>query len=208
MDALPLLSIGFDHIGKRHGRQWILRQLEGRVSAGESLVLLGANGSGKSSLLRLLCGFDAVSEGDIRWTVGQTAVTRDDLIGALSYCAPDQSLILDLTVAEHIAFHRSNRTFLQGLDADGVLHLALLEEKGGVRVRDLSSGMRQRLALALAFATRSCAVFLDEPTSHLDEQGRQWYTELMTDWRKGRTMVVASNHNAVEFPPGAATLAL
>ena len=178
------------------------------MPAGGSLALLGANGSGKSSLLRLLCGFDAVSEGDIHWTVGQTAASRDDLFGTLSYCAPDQSLILDLTVAEHIAFHQSNRILLEGLDVDSVLRLALLQNKGEVRVRDLSSGMRQRLALALAFASRSCAVFLDEPTSHLDEQGRQWYTRLLAEWRKGRTLVVASNHNVAEFPSDSALLTL
>lgn len=208
MDALPLLSIGFDRIGKRHGRQWILRNVEGNVPAGGSLVLLGANGSGKSSLLRLLCGFDAMSEGQLHWTVDEAAISREDLMGALSYCAPDQSLILDLTVAEHIAFHQNNRTLLRGLDLEGVLRLALLEDKGAVRVRDLSSGMRQRLALALAFATSSCGIFLDEPTSHLDEQGRQWYGHLLAEWRFGRTLVVASNHNAAEYPSDSAALTL
>ena len=68
--------------------------------------------------------------------------------------------------------------------------------------------MRQRLALTLAFTTPSAALFLDEPTSHLDDQGKEWYRNLIAAHRGGRTLVVASNHDAEEVPSGADSVTL
>lgn len=97
---------------------------------------------------------------------------------------------------------------MPSLDAAATLALARLEDKGTTRVGDLSSGMRQRLALALAFSTDCSALFLDEPTSHLDEAGIAWYGELVRTHRAGRTLVVASNHNPAEYPDIQGTLEL
>ena len=202
MDSIMPLALDIKDLGKRHGKNWILRGLNFSVTAGSAMALLGANGSGKSSLLRMLCGLDPQSEGEVRWQQGQTTVDREALAGAISYCAPDQSLILDLTVEEHIAFHFKFRHPLPGTDESQTLSMAILEEKKDIRVRNLSSGMRQRLALSLAFSTQSLALFLDEPTSHLDAQGRAWYVDLMSNWTAGRTLVVSSNHNENEFPKG------
>ena len=101
------------------------------------------------------------------------------LPGHIAYGAPDQSLILDLTVAEYIAAHGRFRMPCDGVLPEDILRLALLENHPHSRVRDLSSGMRQRLALSLAFTTEAAAIFLDEPVSHLDRNGRQWYGALL-----------------------------
>lgn len=202
------LELRTEGVGKRHGRQWILRGIDLHVPAGGALAILGSNGSGKSSLLRILCGFDAASEGTLSWKAGDTGISRAELPGHIAYGAPDQSLILDLTVAEHIAAHGRLRLPCDGVQPEDILRLAMLEDHPHSRVRDLSSGMRQRLALTLAFTTAAAAIFLDEPVSHLDRNGRQWYGALLEQWRRGRTLVVASNHNAEELPAGASALEL
>lgn len=202
------LELRTEGVGKRHGRQWILRGIDLQVPAGGALAILGSNGSGKSSLLRILCGFDAASEGSLEWHAGNETIPRAELPGHIAYGAPDQSLILDLTVAEHIAAHGRLRMPCDGVLPEDILRLAMLENHPHSRVRDLSSGMRQRLALSLAFTTEAAAIFLDEPVSHLDRNGRQWYSALLEQWRRGRTLVVASNHNAEELPAGAFALEL
>ena len=202
------LSLRVERLGKRHGKNWIFRNLNFDVEAGDSLALLGANGSGKSSLLRTLCAFDPISEGNIQWTTNEGDLARENVPGLVSYCAPDQSLIPDLTVLEHIAFHFEFRQPCANTSAEDTLELALLQNKGQVRVRNLSSGMRQRLSLSLAFSTLSSAVFLDEPTSHLDENGRRWFQDLMSKTRDGRTLIVASNHNENEYPKGTRSIVL
>ena len=208
MKAPMSLSLRVEGLGKRHGKNWIFRNLNFDVEAGDSLALLGANGSGKSSLLRTLCAFDPISEGNIQWTTNEGDSPREHVPGLVSYCAPDQSLIPDLTVLEHIAFHFEFRQPCANTSAEDTLELALLQNKGQVRVRNLSSGMRQRLSLSLAFSTLSSAVFLDEPTSHLDENGRRWFQDLMSKTRDGRTLIVASNHNENEYPKGTRSIVL
>ena len=172
------------------------------------MAILGSNGSGKSSLLRMLCGFDASSEGHLSWQSGDHPIQRLELPGILAYCAPDQSLIPDLTVEEHIVAHGRYRRMMPEADPAGILELAMLERHQNSRVRDLSSGMRQRLALSLAFTTDASAIFLDEPVSHLDRDGRVWYGRLMEEWRMGRTLLVASNHNSKELPGDSGTFEL
>ena len=203
MHHLPPLHIQTRRLGKRHGKNWILRNLDLDVDAGGALAVLGSNGSGKSSLLRILCGFDAHSEGEVNWSLDGEMASRDALPGCVSYCAPDQSLIQDLTVKEHIEQHLLYRVPIEGMDAKRLGNLTLLDGHLGSRVRDLSSGMRQRLALGLAFSSDTAAVFLDEPTSHLDAAGRNWYAGLLRDHRMGRTIVVASNHKEEELPTDA-----
>ena len=202
------LEVRGEGVGKRHGRQWILRNINLHIPSGGALAILGSNGSGKSSLLRILCGFDGTSEGALFWQAGDATISRADLPGHIAYGAPDQSLILDLTVTEHIEAHGRLRMPLADVGQDDILRLAMLEDHPRSRVRDLSSGMRQRLALALAFTTSASAIFLDEPVSHLDRDGRQWYLRLLEEWRLGRTLVIASNHNAEELPPQVTTLEL
>ncbi len=199
MQELPL-GITLKQVGKRHGRQWVLRQVDLTVPAGSIQALLGANGSGKSSLLRIMCAFDRPSEGEISWTAQDEPLGAMDVPTHMAYCAPDQGLIADLDVGEHIALHQRLRRPMPGTSPGEVLELSLLADRGNVRVRDLSSGMRQRLALALAFTTDARALFLDEPTSHLDRTGKAWYQALVSDWRRGRTLIVASNHDPTEYP--------
>ena len=206
-NPMPLAFV-VKELGKRHGKTWVLRKLNFEVAPGSMVALLGANGSGKSSLLRMMCGMDGWSEGEVNWSIGQNLIERKDLAGAISYCAPDQSLILDLTVEEHIAFHFKFRSPIQGTDLESALLLSMLKSKRDARVRNLSSGMRQRLSLTLAFSTQSSALFLDEPTSHLDANGRAWFAQLMAEWTAERTLVVASNHNEEEIPQGAQRIAL
>ncbi|RPG81043.1 MAG: ABC transporter ATP-binding protein [Crocinitomicaceae bacterium TMED114] len=202
------LSISAHALGKRHGRAWIWRGMSCSVAGGGTLALLGANGSGKSSLLRILCGFDGASEGELSWSMGDEGLSRELLPGHISYCAPDQSLIHDFTVEEHLAFHRTCRLPSEDLTLQDMVSIAMLEGNEHRRVGQLSSGMRQRLALTLAFATPSAALFLDEPTSHLDAKGRDWYRSLIADHRHDRTLVVASNHDAEEVPSGAKSVVL
>jgi len=198
--ALHPLGIRIQAAGKRYGKQWVLRHQDLEVPPGTTAALLGANGSGKSSLLRLMCGFDVPTEGSVQWTSNGVALDPMEVPLTLTYCAPDQSLIQDLTVDEQFDLHFRLRDAMPEMDVVAARNLALLSAKGNVRIRELSSGMRQRLSLTLAFATSSGAIFLDEPCSHLDQGGRAWYNELVLNWRCDRTLVVASNHDEQEFP--------
>lgn len=202
MDCAPL-GISLNTVGKRYGRQWILRGIDFHLAPGGLHAILGANGSGKSTLLRMMCAFDRPSEGRVEWSAAGVPIDAMALPMRVAYCAPDQSLVQDLSVEEHIRLHQSLRYPTEGCATREVVDLARLTGKENTRVRELSSGMRQRLALALAFSTAGAAIFLDEPTSHLDREGQEWYRSLISGWGMGRTIVVASNHNSGEYPGAA-----
>ena len=83
-NPMPLACV-VKELGKRHGKTWVLRKLNFEVAPGSMVALLGANGSGKSILLRMMCGMDGWSEGEVNWSIGQNLIERKDLAGAISY---------------------------------------------------------------------------------------------------------------------------
>lgn len=209
IDAGPAMGLQAVGLGKRYGRVWILRDVSFKLEPGARMVVRGGNGSGKSSLLRLICGLDRASEGIV---TGEAArhdlLTAEELPDHMAYSAPDQHLIVDLTAREHLEFHARFRGYKPGLTVQLVLEAALLEAHGDKLVGALSSGMRQRLELAIAMGTRAALLVLDEPVSHLDRAGVDWYGNLQKRWCAGQTIITGSNYHGDEYPEGAQFLDL
>jgi len=161
-------------------RHWVLRGIDLRVQAGERIALVGANGSGKTTLLRALHGLQALQEGRITWT----APTRQAMVFQRPHMMPArvrQQVSLSLWLAA-----KPLQRWPLGWAADawaawqaaseqteGVLHQAHLHEQAHLPAQALSMGQRQRLAFALALARKPQVLFLDEPTAHLDPQGKR-----------------------------------
>jgi ABC-type multidrug transport system ATPase subunit len=129
-------------------------------------------------------------------------------LGLIAYSAPDLRLIEDLSALEQLEFHERFRGFKAGLDAASVLEAALLSGHGHKLVGELSSGMRQRLELSIALGTRAGLLVLDEPVSHLDRAGVDWYKRLLNAWCADQTIVTGSNYHDDEYPEGAQFLDL
>jgi len=214
IDARPAMGLQAEGLGKRYGRVWILRKVSFELVPGGRLVVRGGNGSGKSSLLRLICGLDRASEGLVSGyfeggTVpGLEALKAELLPDHTAYSAPDQHLIVDLTAREQLAFHARFRGFKPGLTPETVLEAAQLSGHGDKMVGNLSSGMRQRLELAIAMGTQAKLLVLDEPVSHLDRAGVAWYGDLQNRWCAGQTIITGSNYHGDEYPEGAEFLDL
>ncbi|NBO14927.1 MAG: ATP-binding cassette domain-containing protein [Betaproteobacteria bacterium] len=167
-------------LGCRLSRHWVLRGIDLRVQAGERIALVGANGSGKTTLLRALHGLQALEEGRITWM----APTRQAMVFQRPHMMPArvrQQVSLSLWLAA-----KPLQRWPLGWAADawaawqaaseqteGVLHQAHLHEQAHLPAQALSMGQRQRLAFALALARKPQVLFLDEPTAHLDPQGKR-----------------------------------
>ena len=186
-------TLQLDDLGKRYRYEWIYKGLSATVAAGERVALLGPNGSGKSTLMKTLSGQLTPSKGKLTYRVADATVPTDRIYRHLSYAAPYIELIEEFTLREAIDFHRQFKPLLSTLDTDALIELLDFKRSRDKEIRNFSSGMKQRLKLALACCTASELLLLDEPTTNLDEQGVRWYRDLIERFGGSRTIIVASN---------------
>jgi ABC-type multidrug transport system ATPase subunit len=184
--------------GKKFYREWIFRRLDLVINSGEKIALLGPNGSGKSTLLQVLSGAVMPNEGTVRYERSGAEVSADNLYHHVTIAAPYLELIEDFTLNELIHFHFSFKK-ISATVRNSVLHEIGLENKKDSIYRYFSSGMKQRVKLALAICSDADLLLLDEPCSNLDASGISWYTEMMAYHCEKKTVIVASNTVAEEY---------
>lgn len=196
------MTIQLDNIGKRYRLEWIFRALSGRFEAGERWAILGPNGSGKSTLLKVLSGHLSPSKGTISFDNQGVVLKEDAVFKKISYAAPYIELIEEFTLEEALRFHAKLKPLRPGIDPAGVYELLALPRTRQKEIRFFSSGMKQRVKLALAVCSDTPVLLLDEPATNLDVQGIDWYKQLISEYAAERLVIIASNdpHDA-EFCP-------
>lgn len=188
------LKITLKDIGRRYNNEWIFRHINYTFESGKSYAILGHNGSGKSTFLKVLSSSLAPSSGELIYTDGDEVLPLDHIYQQLSLAAPYVELIEEFTLNELIDFHFKFKNYLPSFDKQTVVNLLGLEHALDRELRFFSSGMRQRVKLALACCSASDLVLLDEPTSNLDSAGEQWYLSLIDRTKlPSRLFIVCSN---------------
>ncbi len=188
------MTITFENTGRRFNREWIFRHVSRSFSAGNAYAVLGSNGSGKSTLLQVLAGFLQPSEGQVTYHIATQQLPVEQLYRQVAIASPFLELYDDLSLEEALAFHRQLKPFRPSITAREIVAITGLERARHKTLRDFSSGMRQRVKLALAILSDVPLLLLDEPCSNLDAQGISWYRDLLAQHAEGRLIVVASNH--------------
>jgi len=189
------VRVAFDQIGKRFGNRTVLARVSGVLEPGRVVVVAGPNGSGKSTLLNILAGVLRPSRGTVSYRSGDGELPRGRWFERLGVAAPDMAVYEELSALENLGFFARVR----GLRAGAGEHAALLEELGlGPRehrrpVGTFSSGMKQRVKLALAVLHDPAVLLLDEPSSNLDEAGHRVVAALVGRFRARAAVAVASN---------------
>ncbi len=188
------LKITLKDIGRRYNNEWIFRHINYTFESGKSYAILGHNGSGKSTFLKVLSSSLTPSSGELIYTDGDEILPLDHIYQQLSLAAPYVELIEEFTLNELIDFHFKFKNYLPSFDKETVVKLLGLEHAQDRELRFFSSGMRQRVKLALACCSASDLVLLDEPTSNLDSAGEQWYLSLIDRTKlPSRLFIVCSN---------------
>jgi ABC-type multidrug transport system ATPase subunit len=185
--------ISIDHLTMSFGKQRAVAEVSLELEPGESVALWGTNGAGKSTILRCVMGLLRF-RGAIR--VGGLDVQRQgksarQLIG---YVPQELGFYDDLRVAAAIRYFGTLKR-VGGRSIDATLDRVGLLGHGGKRIRELSGGMKQRLALALALINDPRVLILDEVTASLDACGRGEFVSLLTQVINGgkQTMLFASH---------------
>lgn len=192
------MRITLQQVSKSFGRETVINGVDHVFEPGSRTAILGPNGSGKSTLLQLIGGFSIPTKGAVVHELNGKVIEQEHVYRRVSIAAPYMSLYEELSLREAIASHRRFKPLRGNLAVEEVARIALLEKHLDKPVRDFSSGMKQRLKLALAVLSDTSLLLLDEPTSNLDANGTMWYTELMSTHSKGRTLAVASNRQEAE----------
>ncbi len=174
----------------------ILDGLTFEVSRGEAVALVGANGSGKTTVLRCLLGL-VPFEGTA--AIGGHDVVREPIAArALTGYLPQRPAFGDMTAEEALRFVAHLRRVPSGRVLPALQRVGL-ERHAAACARTFSGGMQQRLSLAAALLADPPVLLLDEPTASLDRAGQRAFLELAASLRdEGRTLLLAS-HRAEEI---------
>ncbi len=186
------MKIVTENLGKRFNFNWIFRNLNLVLEQGKAYAIIGHNGSGKSTLIQTLAGVQPFSEGKIEYSIGNEALSPDQVYQYLVMATPYMELIEEFTLKEHIAFHFKFKALRNGVQLAEIPELLWLEKSLNKPIRYFSSGMKQRLKLGLAFFSASPILLLDEPVSNLDRTGIEWYRERI-EHQRDRLILVGSN---------------
>lgn len=187
------MKITLQNIGRRFNREWIFRGINYTFENNGGYAILGSNGSGKSTLLQILNGSLAPSAGELGYTYKDQKVEPELVFTYLSLAAPYLDLIEEFSLAEIIDFHFKFKNYKAGLDKASIIDMLNLPGTPNKLIKYFSSGMKQRLKLALAFCSDTPMLMLDEPTSNLDKQGIDWYLNLVEKYSADRLTIVCSN---------------
>lgn len=187
------MKICLNQIAKRYQQNWIFKDLSLDIPSGASLAILGNNGSGKSSLLRIIAAMQTATKGSITYTHNQQNIDSNSLYKQLSYAAVGMQLIEEFTLSELLNFHFSFKESIHKLTVAEIISILDMKNVQSKLVGDFSSGMKQRVKLAQAIFTDAPLLLLDEPCSNLDKHGIAQYQKWMATYQNNRTIIVASN---------------
>jgi heme exporter protein A len=177
----------------------LFSHLEFHLSSGEVLLIEGANGIGKTTLLRTLCGLATPSDGEVRWCGRDIRDTQPEFFAELAYVGHLAGLKGDLTPIENLAFAQLMQQARPDITpADALDRVGLPADCDWVPSRRLSAGQQRRVALARLLVTRARLWILDEPFTALDREGRQRIEGLLAEHAAAGGITLLTTHHALQ----------
>jgi ABC-2 type transport system ATP-binding protein len=190
-----MMMIEICDLSKKYKNHEALRDLSLSVPEGSALVVVGANGAGKTTMIKILMNLIEATSGTARIVGADSRRLSPKELAQIGYVSEDQLLPAKLTVTEYLNYLRPfYPTWDRQLEADTVEQFRL---PGNRRINELSHGMRLKMALACALPYRPKLLVLDEPCSGLDPLVRDEFMEGLTE-HAGEMTVLMSTHELSE----------
>lgn len=186
------MQISLAQACKRFNKEWIFKNLNFQFEAGKHYALVGNNGSGKSTLLQIIAGYSGLTKGSIHWSPFDAV----NIYEQISFAAPYLELVEEFTATEQFEFQAQFKPIQKQLSTEKILELIGLKNAAHKQIRYYSSGMKQRLKLALAIFSDCPILLLDEPCSNLDKEGYALYDTLIKEYAMHKLIIVGSNDPA------------
>lgn len=187
------LTITLQKISKKFNNQWIFKDIDFTFVHGNSYAIVGPNGCGKSTFLALLSGYLSPTSGEIIYQKNNKIIDIEIIYQHISIAAPYLELIEEYTLDELIDFHFKFVDFINDENKNSLIAYLNLHKVSDKPIKLFSSGMKQRVKLAITFFGNKSIILLDEPTVNLDQEGINWYQNLVKSYAYNRLLLICSN---------------
>ncbi|OGT60585.1 MAG: heme ABC exporter, ATP-binding protein CcmA [Gammaproteobacteria bacterium RIFCSPHIGHO2_12_FULL_45_12] len=198
MKTNPLLQI--DHLSCVRQANPLFLDLSFHLGAGDVLLVEGANGSGKSSLLRLLAGLASPDAGEIRWQGKCIHAHRADFLEHLHFIGHPNGLKPKLTVSENLKLTSQLQLTPVCPPLTDILTALQLTNHQHTLAHELSAGQKRRVALARLLLVPKKLWLLDEPLTALDTTTQHFFLTCLTQHLQQGGMAVISSHHPITLP--------
>ena len=193
------MKLKVSHITKTYGSRTILNDCSCVFDKAGAYVLMGANGCGKSTFLRICALLEPQNSGEIAYLDNGTALAQDITLKRRLTLVLPRTGVFNTTVFKNVAYGLR----IRGLDhraierkVNAALDFVALGPKAGQHARTLSSGETQRLGIARALVLEPEVLFLDEPTASIDEENTGIIESIIMTMRKeGRSTIIMTTHD-------------
>ena len=189
-----MAEVSVQNITKRFFRRTVLENISFAVSPNSVQGITGRNGSGKSTLMKILAGLMSPNSGTVEFTASGGVIKPEQLYRHIGYAAPYITLFEEFSALENLhIFAKVRGMEFQKTTANSLLESLGLPTDRKDPIRDFSSGMMQRMRLAFATYHKPEFLFLDEPSSNLDEEGFAVVRSIVEEFRKSQCVFIATN---------------
>lgn len=191
------MPLGVDvlSVSRKFGSNQALKNISIQFSEGSLHGLIGAEGAGKTTLIRIIMGLLHTDEGKILWKDSGKEISFGEIRDSISYMPGAQSLYGDLSVSEHLDFFRdlyriSKEEYAQ--QREKLLSITRLDKFLNRRARELSGGMYKKLGLMCALLQKPRALLLDEPTNGVDPISRREFWDMLYALAAEKILIIVS----------------
>jgi len=177
------------------GTRRLFRDLNFSASAGELVELRGPNGSGKTSLLRILCGLASPAAGEVRWNGRNIRKLGEEYFASVAYLGHQNAVKDELTAIENLKISSAVAgTTLTDREASDILTRVGLTQQQNLPARVLSAGQRRRLGMTRLLTSRAKLWILDEVLTSLDETAMNLSRDFITEHLKKDGIAIIATH--------------
>jgi ABC-type multidrug transport system ATPase subunit len=185
------LRININSISKKFQKLQIFSGLSFDFSSPHHYGIIGGNGSGKSSLLKVLAGYSTPNQGSVSYSDNNKSIAVEDIYQHTMIAAPYIDLVEDYSIVEQVDFHFKFKNIIEGTSKEDFI--AELGFDTSKYIKTYSSGMKQKLKLALGFYSQCDILLIDEPTSFLDKNAIDWFHSKIASLKRDKIVIIASN---------------
>ena len=190
-------SVEAKDLDKRFGRRLIFKNLNFKIDSPGIIGISGPNGSGKSTLVKIIAGINSPSNGKIIHKENGNEIISEKLHNFIGFVSPYLVLYEEFSALENLTyFARIRDVAFNSERIDFLLNKFLLFDRKNDLVKTYSSGMKQRLKFIFALMHSPSLIILDEPTSNLDNEGKESVYKIVEDEGSQNIVIIASNEDS------------